>query len=43
MDELADAFLWWRTSMSSSESLRLLLRSYERAEEAEEMELELTR
>ena len=41
-NELADAFLRWRVSMSSSESRRLLLRSYGRAEEAEEMKSELT-
>jgi len=41
-NELADAFLRWRASMSSSESWRLLLRSYGRAEEAEEMKSELT-
>ena len=34
-NELADAFLRWRVSMSSSESRRLLLRSYRRAEEME--------
>ena len=41
MDELADAFLKWRASSSSSELLRLLLRSYGRTEEAEEIEIEL--
>ena len=37
MDELADMFLWWRASSSSSE----LLRSYGRTKEAEEIEIEL--
>ena len=41
MDELAVAFLQWRASSSSSELLRLLLRSYWRMEEAEEIEIEL--
>ena len=41
-NELADAFLRWHASTSSSESRRLLLRSYGRAEEAEEMKSELT-
>jgi len=41
MDELADAFLRWRASSSSSELLRLFLRSYGRTEEAEEIEIEL--
>ena len=41
-NELADAFLRWCASTSSSESRRLLLRSYGRAEEAEEMKSELT-
>jgi len=41
MDELADTFLRWRASLSSSELLWLLLRSYERTEEAEEIEIEL--
>ena len=41
-NELADAFLRWRVSTSSSETRRLLLRSYRRAEEAEEMKSELT-
>ena len=41
-NELADAFLRWRASTSSSESRRLLLQSYGRAEEAEEMKSELT-
>jgi len=41
MDELADAFLQWRVSSSSLELLRLLLRSYGRMEEAEEIEIEL--
>ena len=41
MDELADAFLRWRASSSSSELQRLLLRSYGRTEEAEEIEIEL--
>ena len=41
MDELADMFLRWRASSSSSELLRLLLRSYGRTEEAEEIEIEL--
>ena len=41
MDELADMFLRWRASSSSSELLRLLLQSYGRTEEAEEIEIEL--
>ena len=41
MDELADVFLRWRASSSPSELLRLLLRSYGRMEEAEEIEIEL--
>ena len=40
-NELADAFLRWRVSTSSLESRRLLLRSYGRAEEVEEREIEL--
>ena len=41
-NKLANTFLRWRVSTSSLESRRLLLLSYGRAEEAEEMKSELT-
>ena len=41
-NEMADAFLRWRVSTSSSESRRLLLQSYGQAEEAEELKSERT-
>ena len=41
MDELADMFLQWRASSSSSKLLQLLLWGYGRTEEAKEIEIEL--